>query len=542
MRPPRAPSGPGASLVQAVLHPDPAVAGAAGRRYLDQVDLQLIPWPQARLLPLLYKRMAAVGEPTPPLLRGTYRKAWTQNQLRFRATMATVEALDRAGIRTLVLKGASLVPAYGGDWGVRDMTDVDLLVDPARLDEAAAVVDAAGWRPTRGLTTAGVLARHRARRHSWNFAHPDGHQLDLHWRVFAASRSPRSDRAFFEAAVPLELGPVRAWRMADPDLLLHVLEHAGHGEQESRLLWIVDAVVILRAIGAAGGGATTAAGDRLAAQARAHRLLRPVRERLQVLGDVVDEPVAAALLDRLRREPDEPEPIPGTWRARLDEHRRGGTPLPAAAASLAREVVDGSMAPRRAAWLAYVATGRRPSVEAALVRRGGRLTATPSTEVPPPGPDGFWHLDDGPTVEALCGPGWSYPEPGTGTWVEGVEGRLSLPRPNDGVAGFPLVVDVVLTVLGRHGGPDRRVEVRAAGRTLATIDADEASTTHEVRVVVPTPAAPTVELSILARPPARPIDLGVGLDDRRLSVLVHRVRARTAELPAVAGATGGATP
>src|SRR5690606_10991623 len=104
VRPPRAPSGPGASLVQAVLHPDPAVAGAAGRRYLDQVDLQLIPWPQARVLPLLYKRMAAVGEPTPPLLRGTYRKAWTQNQLRFRATMATVEALDRAGIRTLVLK------------------------------------------------------------------------------------------------------------------------------------------------------------------------------------------------------------------------------------------------------------------------------------------------------------------------------------------------------------------------------------------------------------------------------------------------------
>jgi hypothetical protein len=38
-----------------------------------------------------------------------------------------------------------------------------------------------------------------------------------------------------------------------------------------------------------------------------------------------------------------------------------------------------------------------------------------------------------------------------------------------------------------------------------------------------------LEISILARPPVRPVDLGLGPDDRRLSALVHRVRVRTAD-------------
>ena len=527
MTAPRRPDGAATAMLHAVLLTDPEAAAKAGRHYLGSVDLQVIPWSQSRLLPLLYKRMADLDEATPPLLRGTYRKAWTQNQKRFRATVATIDALAAEGIDALVLKGAALVPAYGGDWGIRDMSDVDLLVDAAQVERAAAIVDAGGWQPTRGLTTAGVLARYRTRRHSWNYVHPDGHQLDLHWRVFTASRSPVSDRAFFDAAVPLELGSVRAWRMCDPDLLLHVLEHAGHDEQESRLQWIVDAVQVLRSIGP---DRAAEAAERLAAQARAHALVDPVRKRLALVLDIVDDPVAATLHTRLLREPVAPPPPQGSWRERVDEHRRGGTPLPAATVSLVREAVDGSMAARRGAWLAYVGTGRRPSVEAALVARGGRLTTTPTLLVPEPDADGWWDLGDGATVEAVCGPGWSYPEPGNGTWIEGVEGRLSLPRPVDGVAGFPLDVDLILTVLGRHGGAHRQVELRAAGQRLLTLEADDDSVTHQVQLVVPTPPEPTVEVSILARPPARPIDLGLGPDDRKVSALVHRVRVRTSDV------------
>jgi nucleoside-diphosphate-sugar epimerase len=507
------------ALLHALLLQDPEQAAAAGRRYLDSVDLQVIPWSQARLLPTLYKRLADLGEPSPPLLRGTYRKAWTQNQARFRATVTTIEALEAAGIATLVLKGAALVPAYGGDWGVRDMSDVDVLIDRARLDDAAAVIDADGWRPTRGLTTAGVLARFAARRHSWNFEHPDGHQLDLHWRVFSESRGPSSDRAFFDAAVPLELGSVRARRMCDAVLLLHVLEHASHDEAASRLQWVVDAVKVLRST-----DDVAALADRLASQASAHALLEPVRERVEAITRVLDEPAATALLDRLAREAPRPASAPGSWRTRLDEHRRGGVPLRPAVESLADEVTDGSLARRRAAWLAYVATGRRPQVEKFLTGRGGALTTTPASTGAQTDEDGWWHLDEGPTVEALCGPGWSFPEPGIGTWLDGREGRLSLPLPEHRAPSGTVAVEVALTVLGRFDGPPRKVQVRAGGRRLATVRAGRGNTGAHLQLTVPV-TGPTLELSLLVHRPARPVDLGIGPDRRRLGVMVHRIRA-----------------
>ncbi|MBV9951746.1 MAG: nucleotidyltransferase family protein [Acidimicrobiia bacterium] len=508
------------ALLHAILLEDPASAAEAGRRYLDSVDLQVIPWSQSRLLPTLYKRMADLGEPVPSLLRGTYRKAWTQNQARFRATVATIEALEAAGIPTLVLKGASLVPAYGGDWGVRDMSDVDVLVDRSQLEQAAAIIDAGGWRPTRGLTTAGVLARFATRRHSWNFEHPDGHQLDLHWRVFSESRGPTSDRAFFEAAVPLELGSVRVRRMGDADLLLHVFEHASHDESASRLQWVVDAVKVLRST-----DDIAAVADRLASQASAHALVEPVRAKVEAITEVLDEPAAAALLDRLGRELPRPAPAPGSWRARLDEHQRGGIALGRAVASLADEVADGSLARRRAAWLTYVASGRRPQVEKLLTGHGGALTTTPTrtATTATPDEDGWWHLEDGPTVEALCGPGWSFPEPDVGTWVEGTEGRLSLPLPEGHVAGSEVAVELVMTVLGRFEGPPRKVQVRAAGRRLATVRAGQGHTGAHLHLTVPVDG-PTVELSLLVRHPGRPIDLGISPDPRRLGVMVHRIR------------------
>jgi NAD(P)-dependent dehydrogenase (short-subunit alcohol dehydrogenase family) len=192
--------------------------------------------------------------------------------------------------------------------------------------------------------------------------------------------------------------------------------------------------------------------------------------------------------------------------------------------SLAKEVADGSLAQRRSAWLAYLAGGRRPRVERFLTKHGGRLTTTPSAEVPDTDEDGWWQLDTGAAVEALCGPGWSFPEPGSGTWLEGTEGRLSLPLEDRPATGAQLVVELVLTVLGHFGGPSRVVRVRAAGRTLATLTAERDNASHHLSLPVPVPEGPSFELSLLVRHPGQPDKLGIGPDRRRLGLMVHRIR------------------
>lgn len=491
-------------LLAALLDPSPEAAAAAGRAWLDAVDIQLVGYDQARMLPMLYKRLHALGVEQPPLLRGTYRKAWVQNQLRFRAAAEFLDRLKAAGVPSIVLKGASLIPAYGGDWGLRDMSDVDALVPLEHLEKALALLDAEGWKGLRGVSAHGVVARFATRRHSWNFEHPDGHQVDLHWHVFATSRNRGAEDAFWSAAVPLQLGPTSTRRFCDGDLLLHVLEHAGHDEEQSRVQWAVDAVTLLRAT-----DDVRATARRTAEQAAAHDLLPELRKRLALLADITNEPRVAIVADAVRGQPARHHRV-------LADHRRGGVGLLPAARSAVAERIDASLARSGSRWCCYVASGRRGGVERLLRRMGGPLGTTITAAVEP-GTDGWWDLSDGPTADSLCGPGWSFPEPEQGVWSDGAEARLLVPC--RGAAS----VEVELQVLARHGGPRRSVAVRIDGRVVRTIEATAEPDWPQV-VILALPAADVAEVAFVIHEPARPVDLGLNPDTRRLGVLVRRIR------------------
>lgn len=510
-------------LLQALLATNREAAAAAVSSYLNHADLQTVPWNQTRLFPTLYKRMTALDLTAPALLKGTYRRAWTENQARFRAAATTMSVFDGAGIRNVVLKGASLVPAYGNDWGVRDMADVDLLVDTVNAHRAAAILESLGWQPSMSTTAAGALARHFNRRHSWNFSHPDGPSLDLHWHVFVGSRGPHSDRAFFDAAVPLVLGNVRAQRLCDADLLLHVLEHANHHEEASKLLWIVDVVHLLRSV-----PRPQALGPRLTRQAATHDLVVNTRERLAEVIALTGEPAVALVLEAFGATNDRRKPPAGSRRGQLVEFRRGGTPLPVAVRALTRADLDAGLARRRLAWASYVAFGRRPSVERLLTRFRGPLTTVPQAGQPPADDDGWWQMCTPQTVDALCGPGWSFPESHAGgVWTDGSEARLSLPVGDLGASS--VTVDMQLYVLGRHGGPPRVTSLRANGSTLTTLDAEPLDSETEITlpgIQVGPPPFRTVEISIRVEHPTRPVDLGIGADMRRLAVMLRKVRVR----------------
>lgn len=491
-------------LIQALLDPSPEAAAASGRSWLDAVDIQTIGHDQARMLPMLYKRLSALGVEQPPLLRGTYRKAWVRNQLRFREAAAFLGRLRADGVPSLLLKGASLIPAYGGDWGLRDMSDVDALIAPKHLEQALDLLEIEGWEGLHGVSARSVAVRLSHRRHSWNFVHPDGHQVDLHWHVFTTSRGARAEAAFWSAAVPLELGPTRAMRFCDGDLLLHVLEHAGHDEENSRLQWAVDAVMLLRTT-----PDVRATALRMAQQAASHELLPAIRERLALLADMTREPsvlsVAQALHRRRQRRP-----------RVVSEHRRGGVSFVSAVRSAVSERLDAGLARSPAAWAIYVASGRRPFIERLIRRASGPLAITVGASTAPAA-DGWWDLSNAATVDEICGPGWSFPQPGHGLWSEGSEARLVLPTRGAST------LDVEIAVLPRHGGPARSVEVRVGGRVEKTIEAS-AEPEGPVLLTLMLPAAEQVDVAFVIRRPARPVDLGLSADARQLGVLVSRLR------------------
>jgi hypothetical protein len=64
-----------------------------------------------------------------------------------REVLPVFDALIARGITPLVLKGFATARQYFEEPGVRRMSDVDLLVDPPRVDDAKAALRSAGFRP-----------------------------------------------------------------------------------------------------------------------------------------------------------------------------------------------------------------------------------------------------------------------------------------------------------------------------------------------------------------------------------------------------------
>ena len=139
------------------LYVERAVATASGQLDWERV-VEGARW--HKLEGLLYRHITRtkLGELVPEQVRaelqGMYRHT-TAKQIFFRSELSGIlTAFDRAGIQTVLLKGAALVDEiYGGDLGVRPMADLDLLVRFEQADEAMDVLRGMGFRPAVDAAT-----------------------------------------------------------------------------------------------------------------------------------------------------------------------------------------------------------------------------------------------------------------------------------------------------------------------------------------------------------------------------------------------------
>ncbi len=162
------------------------------------------------------------------------------------------EILDAAEARGLILlpyKGAALVDLYYGDRGLRALGDLDLLVEPARLAEAVALLESLGFsRRYRG----------RARftsRHAHDVALDDDRDPDcaveLHYRLFHDLAGDPTLQPIFSRAVRRPLFGRERLVPSPSDHLFAVAVHAaGHAFGEHPA-WVLDARLLWAEAGSA---------------------------------------------------------------------------------------------------------------------------------------------------------------------------------------------------------------------------------------------------------------------------------------------------
>jgi Uncharacterised nucleotidyltransferase len=167
------------------------------------------------------------------------------------------------------------------------MGDVDVVVPARDAGRAATLLSGSGWSP-RPEPPPDYLAIS----HSWAFQRRDGHDVDLHWRIFAHSRAPEDEA--WAVAEPLRLGGADTRALCGADHLLLVLEHGLEWNPASPVRWIPDAVAIIR------GGVDW---DRLCALAGRHRASHAAAIALAYLRATFAPEIPPEVVERLRATP-----------------------------------------------------------------------------------------------------------------------------------------------------------------------------------------------------------------------------------------------
>jgi hypothetical protein len=302
-------------LKAALLQSDEAVE--AWTQWRERSALDGVDPSSAQLYPLAYRNLSRIGVQDPDLseLKRHYLATWVGNQRLFRQLAATLNELNAAGLPTLVLKGAALVPLYFRDDGVRGMGDFDILVPEERFKEACAVLMRGSWEPLH-YEPEYFDTRFE---HAIAFLEPGGTSVDLHCHALIHSCEPGADEMFWEGSQPLEVNGARTRTLNATDHLVQVCAHGLTWVKNPPIRWVADAMTILARAG------ESIEWDRLVRVTVARGVTLHVAAPLDFLKTTFDAPIPAEVLDTLHRAP--------ASRSDRTEHRnwmlnKRGKPLP----------------------------------------------------------------------------------------------------------------------------------------------------------------------------------------------------------------------
>jgi hypothetical protein len=234
------------------------------------------------LAPLLLA--AGADDPTGALAASRRRTemAWQALAVHLQRALAAIEA---AGVRALVLKGAALALSHYPDPALRPMGDLDVLVPPSGWRTAARALEALDW-------TMEDTAEHGAA-----FAGPAGARLELHGALTTCpGLFPTTFDGLYARSAPL--GGLGGRRLGDEDALVHLALHAAfqHGFR-ARLGQYLDFERLLGCID----------GPRLLERAAAARARRPLAASLALVKTLLEVSPPAEVEARLG--PDVPAPV-----------------------------------------------------------------------------------------------------------------------------------------------------------------------------------------------------------------------------------------
>jgi len=197
------------------------------------------------LLPLVYRRWPT--EPGRLIESGrlAYLATWRRSREQMDRLAAVGAFFEAHGIRWMALKGAAVILGGQAELGTRAMSDLDILIEPKDVPNAAALLEQNGYRAEEGAAVEAIVSQTRVR-HAWQFlAEPDAN-IDLHWRPLSRCYAPAVSQAFWEGAGRVSYQEHDMLVPSVSDQLFHACVHGLQWDWTRKVRWIADALSLMR--------------------------------------------------------------------------------------------------------------------------------------------------------------------------------------------------------------------------------------------------------------------------------------------------------
>ena len=260
-------------LKASILHGDDAIQ--SWEKWKSSIDFDHIDPGSYRLLPLLYSNIIKyeIKDPLINRIKGIYRRTWCENQILTNQAIKLLKLFHSEGIETIVLKGIAMTVLYYKDYGLRPMSDFDILIPTKKAPEAIRLLRKSGWKPG-----------YKSPEHIISFIHSCDmcdisglYHLDLHWHLLIECCQANADDDFWEGALQVNIKDNYTYVLNPADQLLHTCIHGMKWSIIPPFRWVADAMMILNS------SQTEIDWNRLISQAKKRRLILPLQKAIDYL-------------------------------------------------------------------------------------------------------------------------------------------------------------------------------------------------------------------------------------------------------------------
>lgn len=418
-------------LLTAALNPNASVAAASWREWA-QIPFEQASPAELRLLPATYAHLYRIA-PTldlPKKLRGNVHATFCRTVLLAEESLPIIHELSRY-CPVMLTKGFAMCLRFNL-WASRPMWDVDIHVPFDSLENACKVFAESNWTPRYGMSWDSLLHRSCLRRNSWNLI-KGKIDVDLHWRLGNGPAEDWLDRLMWECGEQVEYSGrmlvIQSAEFAFISSLNHGFREGNHSEM---LQTVIDCARLL----------PVCRSEDLFHLIEKWQMAEPFNRLIDLLKSVgLFESVANSVLSNKAK----------TTRVENVPTHRSYEPA-----------VENAVVRHPLLYGVWSILGRRSGLERLLLKLTGPLSK-PLKSLPAVQE---YDLSECAVIDAIGGPGWSWPEPDrTCFWADRADARLLIPLK---------CVDDYLFVLAfadrQKASPNSRVEIFANGFYITTID------------------------------------------------------------------------